>query len=78
MFGVHALRRLFDWLTLRDYEQADDAATVQVVKRYSRGNVNVQGGRFLSAAEMEARALDMAKRLPRLKAKYKALAGRQG
>lgn len=74
MLGANALGRLLDWLTLRDYERADEAATIQVVKRYSRGNVNVQGGRFLTAEEMDARAADMAKRLPRLKAKYRAAA----
>lgn len=74
MLGARVLGRLYDWLTLKDYLRSDREATVQVVKRYSRGNVSVQAGRFLTEEEMAARAADMAPRLPRLLAKYKSLA----
>ena len=41
------LRKFIDWVTAKDYALAKQAATSQVVARFSRGNVLVQAGRIL-------------------------------
>jgi hypothetical protein len=44
MFG-----RFINWITLKDYESARTKATVDIVKRFSRGNTAVQNGDFLDS-----------------------------
>lgn len=46
----NALRRFYNWLTLTDYENAKEEATLLVVKRLSRGNTSTQNGWFLDFA----------------------------
>lgn len=48
----------FDWLALRDYDEALQHARVAVIKRLARGNVSFQNGDVLDdAAFAELRAI---------------------
>ena len=62
-------KRLTDWLTVKDYERELDAIRRGIVARYSRGNVAMQQGRYLTADDLDtlrARGDDAAARLRRL------------
>ena len=48
MFG----RRLYDWLTLADYEAAKADATERIVKRLSRGNVSAQNAWYMTEDDL--------------------------
>lgn len=41
---VMIVRRLTDWLTLRDYDRAKDLATKAIIRRQSRGSFLAQDG----------------------------------
>ncbi len=45
--------RLINWLTLNDYDTAKAMAFRGVVDRYTRGNVAIQEGRYLTAADLK-------------------------
>jgi hypothetical protein len=62
-------RRLRDWLSLRDYDEANRDAERHVVARYTRGNVRAQSGRFMTKADYDrlvAQGSLAAKRLDKL------------
>jgi hypothetical protein len=44
--------KFVNWLTLRDYEREKEAAFRGVVSRFTRGNIAIQDGRFLTASEL--------------------------
>ena len=52
MTGSNVFRRVYDWFTLADYQRAKEAANRVVVKRYSRGNILVQTGRYLDERKL--------------------------
>lgn len=41
-----------NWTSLADYDAAKEQATVDVVARFSRGNVSVQNGQVLDEADL--------------------------
>ncbi len=45
---LNFIRKTYAWFSLADYEEASEQATQQIVKRYTRGNVSVQNGRYLN------------------------------
>lgn len=47
-------RELWQWLTMADYQVAKDKAALDVVKRYSRGNVSTQNGWLLDDEGLRA------------------------
>lgn len=47
------LRKLFNWVTLTDYEIAKEEATELVVKRFSRGNVSAQNGWYMDRSQLD-------------------------
>jgi sialic acid synthase SpsE len=47
------LQRVYEWLTLEDYEIAKRKAERDVVARFSRGNVAIQNGHFLSKNDIQ-------------------------
>ncbi len=47
---VSALR---GFLTMSDYDDARDVATMDIVSRFSRGNVSVQNGQIFDERDME-------------------------
>ena len=47
-----AIRSIFEWVTLRDYEAAKERATDEVVERFSRGNTLAQDGASMEEAEL--------------------------
>ena len=49
MFG-----KFIDWLTLRDYEREKKSAFRGIIGRYTRGNVAIQEGRYLTADDIMA------------------------
>jgi hypothetical protein len=49
MFG-----KFIDWLTLRDYEAVKKSAFRGIIGRYTRGNVAIQEGRYLTADDLTA------------------------
>jgi len=51
------IRRLIAWLTLSDYDEARTGATLEIVGHYSRGNVNVQGGRIMREPDLQTQSL---------------------
>ena len=48
----NAIRRLYNWLTLNDYEIAKEEATDLIVKRLSRGNTSTQNGWYLDLIDL--------------------------
>lgn len=47
------VRKLIDWLTLKDYDLAKHEGTMRVIARYSRGNVAVQNGWLMDDARLQ-------------------------
>jgi hypothetical protein len=50
------LRELAAWLRLDDYNSKKAASRVRVVRRFSRGNVALQSGRYITASELARRS----------------------
>ncbi len=48
--------RLSAWIGVEDYEARKLAATKRVVRRFARGNVALQQGRYITEAELKARS----------------------
>jgi hypothetical protein len=46
--------KFIDWLTLRDYERVKRSAFRGIIGRYTRGNVAIQEGRYLTADDIKA------------------------
>jgi hypothetical protein len=44
--------KFVNWLTLRDYETEKKNAFRGVIGRYTRGNVSIQEGRYLTAGDI--------------------------
>ena len=44
---MRIMSALRGWLTLSDYDAEREAATTDIVARFSRGNVSVQNGQIL-------------------------------
>lgn len=49
---------LINWLSLRDYKLAKSQATIDVISRYSRGNVMVQNGSIMDHADLTELSTD--------------------
>lgn len=49
---MSAIREFLDWITLADYEQAKERNCVDIVARFSRGNVNVQDGQIIDEDDL--------------------------
>jgi hypothetical protein len=47
-----AIRSLYEWVTLRDYEMAKELATDEVVERLSRGNTLAQNGSSMEVSDL--------------------------
>jgi hypothetical protein len=46
------IRAVYDWVTLRDYENAKERATDEIVERISRGNTLAQDGSSMEQPEL--------------------------
>jgi len=51
------MKKIKDWLLVRDYDRAKKAATNKIVARQSRGNVLAQDGRGMSSKDLNNLAL---------------------
>lgn len=40
---------LYDWLTLADYDNANELASKSIVKRFARGNISLKNGLYLTS-----------------------------
>lgn len=49
---IQVVRRALDWLAMEDYERAKQMETQRIVRRQSRGNVNVQNGWYMTRDEL--------------------------
>jgi hypothetical protein len=47
MVTSNVFSRVYDWFTFADYDRAKESANSVIVKRFSRGNVLIQSGRYL-------------------------------
>ncbi len=58
--AVDKVVELFDYLTVRDYAKAKEAATKRIVKRQSRGSIFAQNGWYMTAQKLakKSRAAD--------------------
>jgi hypothetical protein len=45
-------RRLYEHLTLADYDAANENATKQIIKRFTRGNISLKNGLFMTRRSM--------------------------
>lgn len=63
---MQAIRRLVDWLCLRDYERAKHQGTVDVIARLSRGNTLSQNGAVLTEEDLTAMSKAADKDMARL------------
>jgi hypothetical protein len=50
--NMNAIKAFLNWLTLADYEQAKEMNCVNIVARFSRGNVNVQDGQIMDEKDL--------------------------
>jgi hypothetical protein len=50
---MRMIARFYDWLNLKDFDQALEEARVSVIKRFARGNVTFQNGYILDEFELE-------------------------
>ncbi len=48
------LHKFLAWSSLEDYEVAKEQASIDVVARFSRGNVSVQNGQAMDDCELKA------------------------
>lgn len=67
------LRHVIDFLFFRHRERDERDRTRRIVARYSRGNVNVQAGRYLTDVEqrrLSAEGDAAARRLMRMRAAH--------
>jgi len=48
-----SIQTIYDWVTLRDYQQAKERATDQVVERLTRGNTLAQDGSAMEQDELD-------------------------
>jgi hypothetical protein len=49
-------RNLAAWLRLEDYDARKAASADRVVRRFARGNVALQNGKFITEAELSRRS----------------------
>ena len=49
----------------------DEEVALRVIRRFSRGNVRMQSGAFLTREQLDARARARSRRIARLKSLYK-------
>lgn len=47
------LRRLYNYLTLADYESANIAGSRKVVQRFARGNIYLKNGLYMTREVMD-------------------------
>lgn len=45
-------RKLTDWLNLADLDKARNAASLQIITRYARGNTSIQDGRSMNKCDL--------------------------
>ncbi|MGL4490220.1 MAG: hypothetical protein ACRCU5_12335 [Rhizobiaceae bacterium] len=45
--------RFVNWLTLRDYDSEKKVAFRGIIGRYTRGNISIQQGRYLTRSDIE-------------------------
>ncbi|MGA7676384.1 MAG: hypothetical protein WCA78_15230 [Rhizomicrobium sp.] len=45
-------RRLYEHLTLADYDAANEHATTQIIRRFTRGNISLKNGLFMTERAM--------------------------
>ena len=64
-------QRLKDWLAVKDYERELDAIRRGIVARYSRGNIAMQQGRYMTEDDLN----DLRKRGDAAAARLRRLAG---
>lgn len=50
---IRALRNFSNWLTLKDFHDAQRAAEEELVARYARGNTSIQNGWYIDEAGIE-------------------------
>lgn len=50
---MHIMSRLIRWLTMRDYQDAKQEASLKIVQKQSRGSVLAQNGRIMSQKQLE-------------------------
>jgi len=48
------MRKLLNWLNVRDYADAKQRSATNIVGRYARGNVSIQNGWFLDRSGLDA------------------------
>lgn len=46
---LRKMTELYNWLTLGDYDAANAQASKDIVRRFSRGNISLKNGMFLTA-----------------------------
>ncbi|MDE2135572.1 MAG: hypothetical protein KGJ49_13365 [Alphaproteobacteria bacterium] len=50
------LRRLFEYLTLADYDAANEQANRKIVARFTRGNIYLKNGLYMTRSAMDAQS----------------------
>lgn len=45
---LHKVVKLYQWLTLGDYDAANKQASKNIVRRFARGNISLKNGTFLT------------------------------
>lgn len=61
--------QVVNWLTLRDYVAAKEAATHRIVRKQSRGSISAQNGDIMHKKELDElsrRADEAVERLPKV------------
>ncbi|MCF1504249.1 hypothetical protein L0F51_10850 [Afifella sp. H1R] len=59
--------RIFEWATLKDYDNAKAAATDRIIKKQSRGNVSAQNGWSMTMPQLLKQSRDADKAMDSLR-----------
>lgn len=68
-----AIRRAWEWLTVRDYERAKQKNAENVVKRLTRGNIPGQNGWSMTKDALDKKSRDSDRATKSLRHSLKAM-----
>ncbi len=63
------LRKIIDHFTLADYDAANELATKQIIKRFTRGNISLKNGLYLTRSAINDLSLEGDRATARLQKK---------
>ena len=69
------MKKLIDWLLVREYRAAKDEASARIVRKQSRGSIAAQNGRIMSFDQLSAISAEVDAGMVRLNKAFPTAAG---